>query len=158
MGTRIEEKLFDLAQDSKNKYYLVLQYNSDLIDAVREIVTTGLKPASTAVVSLRLKPEEEETIFRSLGIFDLIRLGELPTSIEEACSSLAQALQILEGYNPRSDSRTAYLQSCFASTLIRRYLYYSDLLQNRMCVNEASLVLEELAGDPGSVVVQPTAG
>lgn len=158
MGTRIEEKLFDLAQDSKNKYFLVLQYNSDIIDAVKEIVTTGLKPASAAVVSLRLTPEEEETIFRSLGIFDLIRLGELPTSMEEACSSLAQALQILEGYNPRSDSRTAYLQSCFASTLTQRYLWYSDLLQNRKCVNEASLVLEELAGEPDSVVVQPTAG
>lgn len=123
MNTEDENELFDLADDPDNKYYQLIQINSDMIDYINHILFSDRpSPISNAWVqlSLELEPDEESRIFQCLEICDNFSHGNLTTNPESAYRIFDEVIRILTRFNPRGDSRVTFQNGTLWTPVIQK--------------------------------------
>lgn len=111
LGTSEEEELFDLAEDSGNKYYEMIQLNSDMIDYINHVLYGGDKKPYTLswiALELELTSQEEDRIFRCLEILDNFSRGICPNDVVGSLLTFEETNRILTRFNPRGDSRVSF--------------------------------------------------
>lgn len=110
-GTVEEEELFDLANDSGNKYYEMIQLNADMIDYINHVLYGGDKKPYTLswiTLELELTSQEEDRIFRCLEILDNFSRGICPNDVVGSLLTFEETNRILTRFNPRGDSRVSF--------------------------------------------------
>lgn len=122
MNTEDEKKLFDLAKDPDNKYYQLVQANSDMIDYINHLLFNDRpEPMSLSWIELgmSLTSDEESRIFRCLEILDNVNHGIPPADAMTAYLNLSEAIRILTRFNPRGDARVAYLNGTLWTAVLQ---------------------------------------
>lgn len=97
LNSKEEERFLHLCDDPNNKYWVMLQRNEDLINALNEVFGSQ----SEAVGALHLSEEESLTIIKFCEmIMDLQYTGPLPVDVYKPI--LDETCRILGKYNHRS--------------------------------------------------------
>lgn len=130
MDTVEEETLFDEAKDPDNKYYQVLNMNSEMIDYIRHILGDGGKEFSPSItwsqLQLSLTEDEESSVFNALECVDNI-VHSVPMNLESCFLTIKKALDILERFNPRGDSRVTFMNGTMWTAFITNYRKFESL-------------------------------
>lgn len=134
MNTKEEEILFDEAKDPDNKYYQVIQLNSEMIDYINHILGDGGKEFTPSItwsqLQLSLQESEEEIVFNALECVDNIIHG-VPMNPESCFLTIKKALEILERFNPRGDSRESFDNGTLWTGFIMNFRKFLPLAQAR---------------------------
>nr|QIJ70067.1 RNA-dependent RNA polymerase [Gergich narna-like virus] len=130
MNTDEEEILFDEAKDPDNKYYQVLNMNSEMIDYIKHILGDGGKEFSPSItwsqLQLSLTEDEENSVFNALECVENI-VHSVPMNPESCFLSVKKALDILERFNPRGDSRVTFENGTMWTAFIVNYKKFLPL-------------------------------